>query len=116
MPRPQPSPGNGPHAKQSSTTGSVRNYSDPKEHGSEGLQVMSRTPPVTDHRPLRLRTFALLRALRTHRQAGSQISKVCVPGGQVPLRTLVRVSDLQIFTIIDDFARLEPHTVVLHPS
>ena len=35
---------------------------------------------------------------------------------QVPLRTLVRVSDLQIFTIIDDFARLEPHTVVLHPS
>jgi hypothetical protein len=27
---------------------------------------------------------------------------------QVPLRTLVRVSDLQIYTIIDDFARLEP--------
>ena len=36
------------------------------------------------------------------------MSKVCVPGGQVPLRTLVRVFDLQIFTIIDDFARLEP--------
>ena len=36
------------------------------------------------------------------------MSKVCVPGGQVPLRTLVRVSGLQIFTIIDDFARLEP--------
>src|SRR5664280_2004566 len=36
------------------------------------------------------------------------MSKVCVPGGQVPLRTLVRVSDLQIFTIIDDFARFEP--------
>ena len=36
------------------------------------------------------------------------MSKVCVPGGQVPLRTLVRVFDLQIFTIIDGFARLEP--------
>jgi hypothetical protein len=36
------------------------------------------------------------------------MSKVCVPGGQVPVRTLVRVFDLRIFTIIDDFARLEP--------
>jgi len=36
------------------------------------------------------------------------MSKVCVPGGQVPLRTLVRVSDLQIFTIVDVFARVEP--------
>jgi hypothetical protein len=44
------------------------------------------------------------------------MSKVCVPGGQVPLRTLVRVSDLRIFTILDGFARLEPHTVVLNPS
>jgi hypothetical protein len=36
------------------------------------------------------------------------MSKVCVPGGQVPLRTLVRISDLRIFTFIDGFARLEP--------
>jgi len=36
------------------------------------------------------------------------MSKVCVPGGQVPLRTLVRISDLRIFTMIDDFARVEP--------
>jgi hypothetical protein len=28
--------------------------------------------------------------------AGSQMSKVCVPGGQVPLRTLVRVFDLRL--------------------
>ena len=38
------------------------------------------------------------------------MSKVCVPGGQVPLRTLVRVSDLRIFIIIDGFGRLEPPT------
>ena len=36
------------------------------------------------------------------------MSKVSVPGGQVPLRTLVRSFDLRIFTIIDVFARLEP--------
>ena len=54
--------------------------------------------------------IALVRALPSTCQAGSQMSKVCVPGGQVPLRTLVRVFDLQIFTIID------VHTAVLNPS
>jgi hypothetical protein len=46
------------------------------------------------------------------------MSKVCVPGGQVPLRTLVRVFDLRIFTIIDNLPDLLPptHRVVLNPS
>jgi hypothetical protein len=35
---------------------------------------------------------------------------------QVPLRTLVRTFDLRIFTIINGFARVEPHTVVLNPN
>ena len=77
---------------------------------------MSRSPAARTVAAMRFRAFALLRGLRTHRQAGSQMSKVCVPGGQVPLRTLVRVFDLQIFTIIDDLPDLNPYTAVLNPS
>lgn len=64
--------------------------------------------PMTQPYSDALRTFALLTALEATCQAGSQMSKVCVPGGQVPHRTLVRVYDLRIFTIIDGFARVEP--------
>src|ERR1035438_579644 len=72
------------------------------------MPVMSRSPAARTVAAMRFRAFALLRALRTHRQAGSQMSKVCVPGGQVPLRTLVRAFDLRIFTIINGLARVEP--------
>jgi hypothetical protein len=55
-----------------------------------------------------LRTYALLRALETLQLCPEpDVEGVC-PWWASPLRTLVRVSGLQIFTIIDVFARLEP--------
>ena len=47
-------------------------------------------------------------SLRTVARAGSQMSKVCVPGGHVPLRTLVRTFDPAVFIVINGFARVEP--------
>ena len=65
--------------------------------------------PLTSRLPItRFGHLHCSKPCRHSSYARSQMSKVCVPGGQVPLRTLVRVSDLRIFTIIDDFARLEP--------
>jgi hypothetical protein len=55
---------------------------------------MTRAPPHAS-RAVRQYGFGHLRSSQPWRatsQAGSQMSKVCVPGGQVPLRTLLLTS------------------------
>jgi hypothetical protein len=55
---------------------------------SVGIQVMTRSPAERGY-------FGRLRCSEPWRHsglAGSQMSKVCVPGGQVPLRTLLLTS------------------------
>src|ERR1019366_8029482 len=83
----------------------------PKEPRSVSMQGMTRAPPPAMSRAVGPNGSGHLRCSEPCEhtcQAGSQMSKVCVSGGQAPLRTLVRVSDLQIFTIIDGITRLEP--------
>ncbi len=64
----------------------------PKEPRSVSMQVMTRAPPPAISRAVGTSGSGHLRCSEPCEhtcQAGSQMSKVCVLGGQVPLRTLV---------------------------